>query len=205
MFLHQIWRISSRICVFFGIQNIRWKQRKNEKLTWHKFDFWLKGEDLWIVGHGQVIHYYLLSNSVDFFIVQVVSNQERSRERKHQKVVVMSAPKGGKHCCVVGCSNGSVKNRTAKFFNFPAESRNKEQRKLWVAAVKRLDSEGRPWLPSKWSRICSEHFVGGQWSPTSTHPAYVPTIFPTKHVKKRSQSDVDRYERMRKRRKSGTG
>ena len=88
-------------------------------------------------------------------------------------------------CCVLGCTNSSAKTlcqeKGVKFFTFP--TRDPEQREKWIAAVKRIEPGGKPWTP-KTHRICSEHFVGGEWSRTRGHASYLPTIFPTKHFKK---------------------
>ena len=105
------------------------------------------------------------------------------------------------NCCVVKCHRNSNKDSgTIKFFRFPA--RNIEQRQLWITAVKRKCVSGKVWQPSKCARICSEHFVGGIVSPTRNHPSYVPSIFPTKHVKSKKLKDVARFERVAKRKQS---
>lgn len=84
-------------------------------------------------------------------------------------------------CCVLGCTNSSAKTecqeKGVKFFAFP--TRDPEQREKWIAAVKRIEPDGKPWTP-KSHMICSEHFVGGEWSRTRGHPSYLPAIFPTK-------------------------
>ena len=41
------------------------------------------------------------------------------------------------------------------FFRFPTQPI--ERRKRWIIAVKRKD-----WQPSKYTRICGEHFVSGE-------------------------------------------
>ena len=72
---------------------------------------------------------------------------------------------GGYSCSVVGCSNNSKRDRDrVKFFQIP--SRNLEQRKLWIRAINRQDEDGNAWVPPKWSKVCSNHFVGGKPSPT---------------------------------------
>ena len=71
------------------------------------------------------------------------------------------------YCCVVNCNRNSNTNPdgdNVKFFRFPAK--NQEQRELWVKAVKRIDIKGRPWQPTKYSRICSLHFIDGTTNPT---------------------------------------
>ena len=101
-------------------------------------------------------------------------------------------------CCVVQCQRSTNKDSgTVKFFRFPL--RNLEQRQLWIIAVKRKGADGKGWQPSKFTRICSGHFVGGIYSPTRNHPSYVPSIFPTKHFKSREIKDVARFERARQR------
>jgi hypothetical protein len=105
---------------------------------------------------------------------------------------------GGILCCVVGCNRNTKRDQgKVKFFSFP--TRNQEQRILWIKAVKRVDSDGKTWIPEKWRRICSDHFIGGQWSPTRDNTAYAPSLFPTKHVHEKTTTDVDRFERRRNR------
>ncbi|KAK0070886.1 hypothetical protein PV326_001963, partial [Microctonus aethiopoides] len=41
--------------------------------------------------------------------------------------------------------------------------------------------DGSLWEPSSRSRICSQHFVGGEKSEHPNSPAYIPTIFPEKY------------------------
>ena len=109
--------------------------------------------------------------------------------------------KGGVHCSVVGCKNGSVrcKGTGIRFFSFP--SRNAEIRELWIQAVKRINADGSDWNPTKWSRVCSEHLIDGQWSPTHNHPSYVLSIFKTKHVREGKESDVARIKRFKRQQK----
>ncbi len=104
-------------------------------------------------------------------------------------------------CCVVQCQRNTNKDRgMVKFFRFPA--RNLEQRLLWITAVKRKGVEGKSWQPSKFTRICSDHFTGGIYSPTRNHPSYVPSIFPTQHVKSKKINDVIRFDRALNRQKN---
>ncbi|KAK0071264.1 hypothetical protein PV325_013216, partial [Microctonus aethiopoides] len=60
--------------------------------------------------------------------------------------------------------------------------------------------DGSLWEPSSRSRICSQHFVGGEKSEHPNSPAYIPTIFPekyygtqknTKTVQLRAQNSLD--------------
>ncbi|CAN7947862.1 unnamed protein product [Ixodes pacificus] len=53
-------------------------------------------------------------------------------------------------CCAVGCNNTTEKRSNVTFHSFPTD---KSTRKKWVLAVRR-----ERWLPSKNSRICSDHF-----------------------------------------------
>ncbi len=94
---------------------------------------------------------------------------------------------GSNYCCVVGCHKNEGTDRPeVRFFGFP--TRDTEQRKLWIKAVNRKNKDNSLWQPSKHSKICSEHFLGKEWSRTRGHPDYVPSVFPTKHVKEKSAS-----------------
>ena len=59
---------------------------------------------------------------------------------------------------VISCSAYNCENRQGpnglSFHRFPKDP---ELRKRWISAVNRKD-----WQPSKYSRICSAHFVGGE-------------------------------------------
>ena len=71
-----------------------------------------------------------------------------------------SATKMVVSCCAYGCKNRFGEQHGLGFYRFPAvpEARRKE----WIRAVKHQD-----WVPSRYSRICSDHFVSGKL--TSSH------------------------------------
>ncbi|XP_033727561.1 uncharacterized protein LOC117316886 [Pecten maximus] len=78
-------------------------------------------------------------------------------------------------CVAYRCTNRQGKNakeRGVSFFRFP---KNKRKRKAWEKAVNRAG-----WVPNEYSRMCSEHFVGGWHSDESDDINYRPTIFPHK-------------------------
>ena len=80
------------------------------------------------------------------------------------------------YCCVVNYHNNTVAHKgIVGFYRFP--EKNIEKRKLWIRAVKRANPDGSNWMPSKHSRICSDHFINGETHPTRTNPSYKPTIF----------------------------
>ncbi|OWF43031.1 THAP domain-containing protein 11 [Mizuhopecten yessoensis] len=59
---------------------------------------------------------------------------------------------GGKHCCVVGCTNSSKKTgQGTNYFGFPKDA---EWRSTLIAAVNRCDSGFNP----DSMHICSAHF-----------------------------------------------
>lgn len=71
-------------------------------------------------------------------------------------------------CCAVGCSNRQ--GRPGKrFFAFP---KDKKQRDKWIAAVKR-----EKWVPSRYSRLCSDHFVSGKSAILNYFTGYVPITY----------------------------
>uniref|UniRef100_A0A8C1LVD3 THAP-type domain-containing protein n=3 Tax=Cyprinus carpio TaxID=7962 RepID=A0A8C1LVD3_CYPCA len=71
-------------------------------------------------------------------------------------------------CCAVGCANRQGKANIS-FYRIPFDG---ERRQRWVAAISRKN-----WQPSKYSRICSEHFLQGQKSDDPLSPDYVPSVF----------------------------
>lgn len=83
------------------------------------------------------------------------------------------------NCCVVGCSNTHKNSPGTHFYKFPALLHERERRRRWIAAVRRIREDGSPWEPTKNSRICSQHFLNGKRSNDPRNPAYVPTIFPS--------------------------
>ena len=85
-------------------------------------------------------------------------------------------------CAVVGCNSNSnalkdVKNPTYKLYTFPTERKNNELRLEWIKALSRKD-----YVPDKYSRVCSLHFVNGMNKNESEVPAlnlgYVADITP---------------------------
>lgn len=46
--------------------------------------------------------------------------------------------------------------------------------------------------------------MGGKWSPTRGDPNYYPTIFPTAHIKPKTQQDADRFSRLKSRQSVAT-
>ncbi len=110
---------------------------------------------------------------------------------------------GGLYCSVVNCHrNTKAHNDKVRFFKFP--SNNPEKRQLWIQALKRVNPDGTPWQPTESSRVCSDHFISGNHSPTRTDPDYKPTKFPTAHIREKSNSDIERFERARARSLSQT-
>ena len=71
-------------------------------------------------------------------------------------------------CCVVGCKNRGGRDKGVSFYHIPAVlSHQGEQtlelsskrRQEWIARIKRKE-----WVPSKFARVCSDHFVSGMSS-----------------------------------------
>ena len=99
----------------------------------------------------------------------------------------------GAYCCVVGCHRETVRDKgKVNFFTFP--TKNQEKRQLWIKAVNRAN-----WEPKRHTRICSDHFVGERHREERDHPDYKPSIFPTTHIRPKSEVDLQRHERARKR------
>lgn len=89
------------------------------------------------------------------------------------------------NCCVVNCFNTYANCQPGtKFFRFSQRLCLHDQRAQWIRSVRRVNADGTQWQPSKWSRICSAHFVGGKPSTNPWSPSYAPTIFPPAYRKK---------------------
>ena len=84
------------------------------------------------------------------------------------------------HCCVDKCYSDSRKKSTSailkypwmrdvEFFPLPNAKKQRILRRKWLNVIRR----GPKWTPTKYSRICSLHFVEGR--PTSENP--IPTLF----------------------------
>ena len=58
-------------------------------------------------------------------------------------------------CCAVGCTNQQQWGSSISFYRFPADI---DRRNKWISAVKRAN-----WTPSNYSRICSAHFIRGEF------------------------------------------
>lgn len=54
----------------------------------------------------------------------------------------------------------------------------------------RFSDDGSDWMPSKNSRICSDHFVNNEPSNIESHPGYIPTQFPLVYKKRNSDPDA---------------
>ncbi len=124
---------------------------------------------------------------------------DREAELTNSDSTRCSQASGGKYCSVVGCSNNQARDipRGIKFHKFPS---SKKRRQLWVNAIKR-GVPGRPgelWQPAQSTVICSVHFYDGKKSDVEGSPGYVPSIFPTHHVKPKTKADEDRFKRQAK-------
>ncbi len=108
-------------------------------------------------------------------------------------------PYGGKYCCVVGCNNSQYRDnvRGVKFHSFP---KDEERKKLWILAVNRVDPKKRHklWHPKTSDVICSEHFAGGKKSNVKESASYIPSVFPTNHLKPQLCDDTPRANRRKK-------
>ena len=94
------------------------------------------------------------------------------------------------NCVVLGCHNTyrNTADRLPKvqFYIFPSSI---VRRNDWSRLVNRQNEDGSDWIPSKHSRICSDHFVSGVESNIKNHPSYNPSIHPVL-----SMSEVSRRE-----------
>ncbi|XP_069704855.1 uncharacterized protein [Periplaneta americana] len=97
-------------------------------------------------------------------------------------------------CCANGCTNRRVKGGNIQFFTFPFK--DQERLKKWIAAVRR-----RNFLPTRHSRICSEHFrkedylVRPNINVPRLNSSAVPSIFHA-HPKKATRKTRNRRKKL---------
>ncbi|KAK0071963.1 hypothetical protein PV325_012100, partial [Microctonus aethiopoides] len=96
---------------------------------------------------------------------------------------------GHQSCCVVDCKNTS-RNSKCKFYKFPVANWKLNQRKKWIAAVKRQKIDGSLWSPKPMDVICSEHFIGGVKSDAESSPNFAPTIFPSVYRRRKANESA---------------
>ncbi|XP_077983623.1 uncharacterized protein LOC144438467 [Glandiceps talaboti] len=88
-------------------------------------------------------------------------------------------PKGGHHCCVVGCnSNSSYSIPKRRFFRIPAAKTKAELRHKWIRLIKRAP----PFAVTGNTRVCDLHFVDKE--PTLLNPLPVINMGYTIDIKK---------------------
>ncbi|KAL5235047.1 hypothetical protein ACI65C_002457 [Semiaphis heraclei] len=77
-------------------------------------------------------------------------------------------------CAAYGCTNRYKPGQTIHFFRFPLA--NVDLNKKWIAAIKR-----KKFTPTKWSRLCSDHFVSEDYQLNTKNVFLkkntVPTVF----------------------------
>ncbi|KAJ8665153.1 hypothetical protein QAD02_006815 [Eretmocerus hayati] len=102
-------------------------------------------------------------------------------------------------CCVVNCTNDGRDSRHL-FFSFPMSKSKSDQIALLIAAMKRKNADGSPWVPKPHHRICSAHFIGNDKSSDERSPSYVATIPPPPLIYKVEKIDKKsvsaRYQRL---------
>ena len=64
----------------------------------------------------------------------------------------------GKFCSIFGCTNRYIKGGRITFHHFPKDP---DVRSHWIRASRRRD-----WIPSRFSSVCSEHFIRDDFKKT---------------------------------------
>jgi len=72
-----------------------------------------------------------------------------------------------KSCCA--CGNVFEKGNGIHFYKFPEDP---DLRVKWIGAVGR-----KGWHPTKFTRICSKHFISGEKSTDPLCPDFIPSVF----------------------------
>jgi hypothetical protein len=100
------------------------------------------------------------------------------------RITNMSKRFHGTVCCVVNCGNTQGNTENIRFYSFSTKAHKAEQRQKWIAAVRRINADGSSWQPSKYTKICSAHFIGNAKSEHPLSPSFLPTIFPPCYLRK---------------------
>ena len=70
----------------------------------------------------------------------------------------------GEFCCVPTCANSRMKTlsqgKRLSYFAFPTD---KKKKTAWLRRIRRMNHDGSAWQPTKYSRVCSEHFTDGKY------------------------------------------
>lgn len=114
------------------------------------------------------------------------SQGDQGRKMGRPKTGIVST---GSYCVAVGCSNcqGREGKKGVKFYTFPKDEARRQQ---WIVRVNRREPSGALWQPKSSARLCSEHFFGGEKSNDPDSVSYLPSIFPTVHVREPRQTDL---------------
>ena len=93
--------------------------------------------------------------------------------------------------CSVECASRYTKGSGIGFFQFP---RDPARRCLWVSAIRRRNTDGSAWVPSKWDRLCGRHFQSGRPHQEAAHPDFAPNVYlgyPTSSTSVRETSHLE--------------
>ena len=77
-------------------------------------------------------------------------------------------------CCVPGCNSVTTRDPYSFFRVMKSDQTISDK---WIEAINRKISDENQWQPSKNSRICGKHFIGGAPSKNSGDPNSVPTLY----------------------------
>ena len=118
--------------------------------------------------------------------------EQRKKKKKGFKKSEQSKYRGH-YCCAVNCHN----NEGMEGISFYRVIRkNKIQQEKWIQKIKRVNEDGTPWRPTKGTKLCGAHFISGNISNEPSNPDFVPTKFPTGHVKEKTETEVSRAKRV---------
>ncbi|XP_064475727.1 uncharacterized protein LOC135389622 [Ornithodoros turicata] len=103
-----------------------------------------------------------------------------------------------RYCCVFKCHRREGVDENVKFYRFPSKPYERDRRRRWINAVRRVSPDGEAWEPTENTRICSLHFVGNQSSNIEKHPGYIPTLFPRDYLMQEPKVPQDSLSRFKR-------
>ena len=118
--------------------------------------------------------------SKDYMKRHVTTCERKNQDQYSYSESSLKVKYEGKVCRVPNCNNKEGLD-IVRFFKIIRQ--DKAQTEKWIQAIKRKNTDGTLWMPTKNNKICSEHFQSGRPSNDVNHPDYIPSKFSFRNQK----------------------